>query len=82
MLSRLREMLEEVGVPDAALYRTQDLRRGHNEDIVAAGGGLLEVLTAGGWLAPGAHKSYTDLVQLEMRVCSEAHDACLNDDDE
>ena len=82
VLKRLREMLAALEVPDAARYRSQDLRRGHNEDMVEAGSSLKEILCAGGWLAEGSHRPYTDLVKLEMRVCAEAHSSCMAEDDD
>ena len=36
-LRELRFMLQQIGVPMAQAYRTQDLRRGHTLDLQAAG---------------------------------------------
>ena len=74
-LSSLRRMLSVLGIPDAERYRTQDLRRGHNQDMIENGKSMMEILVAAGWLAPGSHRSYSDRVWLEMAACMEAHDA-------
>ena len=75
-------MLAALDVPHAQLFRTHDLRRGHNEDMVEAGTPLRDILIAGGWLSPHSHKSYTDMTALEMRVCHEAHASCMEDEDD
>ena len=77
----LRRLLEAAGVPNAGAYRTHDLKRGHNEDMVQDGKGLTEISVATGWHGPGAMRSYTDLVSLEMRACLEAHRALLSECD-
>ena len=48
-LGLLRNMLDTLGVADAAHYRTHDLRRGHSEDLKLSGATLLEILRAGEW---------------------------------
>ena len=78
----LRTMLGAVGVVDAGVYGTHDLRRGHVDDMLRAGSSMLEVLVAAGWHKPGSHRNYTDLVALEMRACLEAHCASLEGIDE
>ena len=74
-LSSLRRMLSLLSIPDAEQYRTHDLRRGHNQDMIESGKSMMEILVAAGWLAPGSHRSYSDRVWLEMAACMEAHDA-------
>ena len=52
-LNGLRGMLGELGVRKAALFRTQDLRRGHTTDIKEHGGRLCEIYSGGegsGWV--------------------------------
>ena len=51
-LSALRGFPTEIGVKDAALYRTHDLRRGHALDLQQRGGSLREILEAGEWRSP------------------------------
>ena len=65
-------MLAAVGVPDAASYRTHDLRRGHAADIQERGGNLAEILSAGEWSSP-AFLSYLDVNRLEQGAVLEAH---------
>ena len=71
-LSTLRFLLGQLGVKDAALYRTHDLRRGHALDLQQRGGTLREILQAGEWSSP-AFLSYLDLTQLELGAVVEAH---------
>ena len=52
-LQYLRRLLARLGVEQPESYGTQDLRRGHNEDLVRAGKKWQEILWAGGWRAPG-----------------------------
>ena len=47
--SGLKQLLELVGVDDAAEFRTHDLRRGHAEDPRLNGATLAEILRAGDW---------------------------------
>ena len=47
-LAEMRDLLTEMGVEQAALYRSHDLRRGHTEDLRAHGASLGEILLAGG----------------------------------
>ena len=58
-LVALRELLLELGVADALVYRTHDLRRGHAEELRLKGGRLCDILSAGDW-ASKAFMSYLD----------------------
>ena len=78
-LSTLRFSLGQLGVRDAALYRTHDLRRGHALDLQQRGGTLREILQAGEWSSP-AFLSYLDMTQLELGAVVEAHLAESEDD--
>ncbi len=64
-LFRLRRVLTRLGVPNAKGYRTQDLRRGHAEDMRQSGSSLAEILRAGQWRS-AAFMKYLD----EARACS------------
>ena len=68
----LRSCLATLGVPDAEAFRTQDLRRGHAEDMRLAGSTLGEILRAGDWRTP-AFLRYLDAVQVEHDRTVEAH---------
>ncbi len=48
-LKRLGMLLHLIGVPKAVECKTQDVRRGHAQDLVEAGGTLVEPLAAGEW---------------------------------
>jgi hypothetical protein len=74
-LATLRRMLLDIGVADARLYRTHDLRRGHARDMQEDGSTLVEILRAGEWRSP-AFLQYLDIDQLEGDAAMEAH---LND---
>ena len=71
-LAILRTLLTELGVADAHLYRTHDLRRGHARDLQARGATLREILLAGDWRS-AAFLKYLDIEQLEDDVVVEAH---------
>ena len=58
-LLRLRRVLGYLQVPDAESYRTQDLRRGHAEDMRQSGAPLAEILKAGQWKS-AAFLNYLD----------------------
>ena len=71
-LSCLRGLLEFLKVPDANIYRTHDLRRGHARDLQANGATLATILAAGDWRSP-AFLKYLDEQQLEDDAVVEAH---------
>jgi hypothetical protein len=48
-LFRIRRVLQRLAVPNAKGYRTQDLRRGHAEDMRQSGSPLADILRAGQW---------------------------------
>jgi len=66
-------MLHLVGVPDAAKHRTQDFRRGHNQDMLAAGSTLAEALLAGEWRSVSGWKPYVHGDTLEADAVMQAH---------
>ena len=68
----LRELLAEIGVDQAHMYRTHDLRRGHADDIRKSGGRLADILQAGDW-SSGAFATYLDQHMLERDGVAEAH---------
>lgn len=68
----LRHILQSLGVPCAAKFRTHDLRRGHALDLQRSGASLYEILAAGEWRSP-AFLQYLDQHQLEDDVVLQAH---------
>ena len=70
--TNLKYMLEVLRVPEAQLYRTHDLRRGHADDMRVNGASLCEILRAGEWRSP-AFLEYLDINQLERDAVLEAH---------
>ena len=71
-LAALREFLALIHVPNATMFRTHDLRRGHARDMQARGATLSEILRAGDWRS-AAFLSYLDRAQLEEDAVLEAH---------
>ena len=71
-LLSLRELLCELGIQNAMLYRLHDFRRGHANDLWKAGGILAEILEAGDW-SSAAFLSYLNRVQLERDRVDAAH---------
>ena len=80
-LGSLRDILGFLKVPDAALFRTHDLRRGHAEDLKLSGANLFQILKAGEWRSP-AFLSYLDVNELESAAVVEAHLEEESDDDD
>jgi hypothetical protein len=80
-LGLLRDMLSFLNVPDAAHFRTHDMRRGHAEDLKLSGATLYEILMAGEWRSP-AFLKYLDLHELESAAVIEAHLAEESDADD
>ena len=74
-------LLQMLEVPDAAVYGTHDLRRGHAKDLQVNGAQLCEILHAGQWKSP-AFMEYLDLNQLEHDAVLEAHLAESSDEEE
>ena len=67
-------MLYELGESTASSAHLQDLRRGHAEDIRAAGGGEGALSLAGGWKRRSrAVLYYLDLEALEQEACMKVH---------
>lgn len=66
----MRELLTILDVPEARMYRTQDLRRGHARDLQSAGATLAEIVAAGQW-AP-AWTKYVDMDALQDEAVAEA----------
>ena len=73
-LDVLREILKRLGVPNAELYRTHDLRRGHTLDLQAARTSLQDMKRGGEWRS-SAIASYLDLARLEADAVAEAAEA-------
>ena len=72
-LLALRELLCELDVEHAMLYRMHDFRRGHAEDLRRLPGTTLgEILEAGDW-SSGAFKDYLDRKSLERDRVAAAH---------
>ena len=80
-LLALRELLAALHIPDAELYRTQDFRRGHAEDLRMWGKTLREILEAGDW-SSAAFAAYLDKERLERDRVEEAHVADLFESDD
>ena len=72
VLAALRHLLGAVGVADAALYGTHDLRRGHALDLQLSKAPLWEILDAGGWRSP-AFLKYVDLHRLVRDLVVQVH---------
>ena len=66
-----------MGVPNAQLFRSQDMRRGHAKDLQDAGKSIKEILSAGEWKSP-AYLKYQDLDKYEHDIILSAH---LDDSD-
>ena len=73
-LDGLREILHDMGIKDAGLFRTHDFRRGHARDLQSNGSTLRDILLAGDWRSP-AFMQYLDAEQLEDDAVLEAHEA-------
>jgi len=80
-LRHLRTMLLKMGVAQAKMYRTHDLRRGHAQDLVDRGATLAKILQAGQWRSP-AFLAFVDTEGLENGVVVEAHMNESSSDDE
>ena len=69
----LRELLCELDIEHAMLYRLHDFRRGHAEDLRRSPGTTLgDILDAGDW-SSGAFKDYLDRRGLEKDRVAAAH---------
>ena len=79
-LSLLRNLLVWLKIPEAAEYRTHDLRRGHARDLQESGASLVEILQAGQWRNP-AFLQYLDVQELECAAVLAAHLNESSDDD-
>ena len=73
-LDVLREILKRLDVPNAELYRTRDLRRGHTLDLQAAKASLQDMRQDGEWRS-SAIASYLDLARVAADTVAEAADA-------
>ena len=71
-LSKLRVMLEAIGVEKFESYRSHDIRRGHALDLQCAGAPLWQILEAGEWSSP-AFLKYLDLHKLDTELVVQAH---------
>jgi hypothetical protein len=79
-LAYLKAWLHLLHVPDAHLYRTHDLRRGHCRDLQERGAQLFEILSAGEWSSP-AFLKYMAVHDLERDTVIEAHLADSSEDE-
>ena len=80
-LLALRELLAELHIPNAGVFRTHDFRRGHAEDLRRGGSRLYEILAAGDWKS-GAFLAYLDRVSLERDQVIEAQTGFSDSDAE
>ena len=71
-LVELRRLLAIMGVDEAVLYRTHDLRRGHALDLQCSGAPLYQILEAGEWSSP-AFLKYLDMNRLDTELVVQAH---------
>ena len=72
-LLALRELLVELDIANAMVYRLHDFRRGHAEDLRRLPGSTLaEILEAGDW-SSSAFKDYLDKRSLERDRVAAAH---------
>ena len=73
----------ELRVTNAGAYRTQDLRRGHADDLRRHGGRMGEIYKAGTWRPTSKGPfSYLDLNELEAEAVDEAADPWSSSEDE
>ena len=79
-LPALRELLAELHIPNAAVFWTDDFRRGHAQDLRRGGPRLYEILAAGDWKSV-SFLAYLDRVGLERDQVIEAQTG-FNDSDE
>ena len=75
-LLRLRRVLQHLRVPNAKSYRTQDLRRGHAEDMRQSGSPLSDILKAGQWKS-SAFLKYLDEVCFATPPLSGCEPQCV-----
>ena len=80
-LLALRELLEELHVPNAIFFRTHDFRQCHAEDLRRGGSRLGEILAAGDWNSV-AFLRYLDHVRLERDRVIEAQTGFSDSDEE
>ena len=71
-LAELRRRLGLLGVADPAQYTLHSLRRGKAQDLLRAGGRLVDILRAGEWTS-AAFAEYLDLEELDGAAELEAH---------
>ena len=64
-LDRLRYELFRLGEPSYRKFKTHDFRRGHTQDLVAAGATDEEVCRAGQWKTARSSAPYVDWPSLE-----------------
>ncbi len=80
VLVKLRVALGRLNVPRAKEYRTHDFRRGHAQDLAAAGADLASILAAGEWRSP-AFLAYLSREELEGDAVLQAHLAESDDEE-
>ena len=78
--SGLRLFLAAVGVEDAHLYWSHDLRRGHADDLREAGADAAVICAAGDWKS-GAYLHYQDLNRREAAAVRRAYVVASSDED-
>ena len=82
MNEKLREFLRCCGVADAYCFRSQDLRRGHVDDIRRGGGTKADIFMSGTWRPGGRGPyAYLDPSEVEMEAVHEAADPWSSDSD-
>ena len=79
--SGLRLFLAAIGVEDAHLYWSHDLRRGHADDLREAGADAAVICAAGDWKS-GAYLHYQDLNRREAAAVRKAYVVASSDEDE
>ena len=73
-LWRLRGSMSILGVKNASTYGTQDLRRGHTQDLKLAGAPDDTIRSAGQWRARRGPLPYMDIPGNENELVAKAHD--------
>ena len=73
----LRQALAELGIPDARKYRTQDLRRGHSQDMAENGCTLDDIMAAGQWKSKQGPTPYLDWSKIERDAVKRSREAEL-----
>ena len=76
-MGTVRRALARADVRDAAKYRTQDLRRGHSQDMAESGCTLDDIMAAGQWRSKQGPTPYLDWSKIERDAVKRSGEAEL-----